>query len=175
MKNLYIILALISLFPLSVSAQDSSREDSICKNIVNGAQTDSLVLNSFSFSFYHSKDAIERNYDYELYNKQRKLRMWSNEVNVFAYVSVLGIAFGGAMLFPDASLWIAIPAEVVIMGGIFIGTEIWANNLRNKADAIQESSMSIIEIDYKYSLYVTHYSMNENYNLGLGIGYKYNF
>lgn len=169
-------MALISLFPVSASAQYSSREDSICKNKVNSVQVDSLVLNSFSSSFYYSKNALERNYDFELLNKQRKLRMWSNEISVWGYVSIFVVMGLGGWAAVDRpwSLLITIPLEVIVCGGIIIGSSIWANNLMEKAAAIHEFSVSIIDINNS-DLFISHYSMDRNYNLGLGIGYKYNF
>lgn len=177
MKNIYIILTLTSLFSLSANAQYFSLEDSICKNIVNEVQIDSIKLNSFSSSFYYSKKVLERNYDFELYNKQRKLRMWSNEVRVLGYASILGVMGLGGWLAVDRgwSTWITIPSEVIVSCGIGLISNNWSNNLRKKADAIQESSLSIIEISHKSNLYITHYSMNRNNNLGFGVGYKYNF
>lgn len=177
MKKLFIILVLASFFPLSAVAQYSSREESICKNTVKDAQTDSLALNSFSSSFYSSRNVLERNYDFELYNKQRKLRMWSNEVRILSYASMLAVMATGSWFAVDRgwSLWITIPTEVVICGGICYGMNIWANNLSEKADALQELSLSVMEINHNSNLCITHYSMGRNLNLGFGIGYQYNF
>lgn len=165
----------VSVFPLSVRAQYTLPGDSIDKSIVDDAHIDSIVSNSFSSSFYYSKNVLERNYDFELFNKQRRLRMWSNEIRILGYASFLGIVFGGPMLFPDASLWVLIPTETVIGCGIIIGSNIWATHLRKRADAIQESSISIMKINNKSNLYITHYSVNSGRDLGFGIGYKYNF
>lgn len=177
MKYLCIILLFVSFSTLSASAQYATPEDTISKNIVNDALTDSIVSNGFSSSFYFSKNVLERNYDYELFNKKRKLLMWSNEVRVLGYASMLGVIGLGSWLAADGnwSLWITIPVEVIIGGGICYGANVWANNLKKKADAIQESSISIMEINHRSNLYITHYSINGNNNLGFGVGYKYNF
>lgn len=176
MKKLYIILVLISIFHLSAVAQESPLEDSISKNTLYEAHIDSVALNGFSSSFYSSKNVLERNYDFELYNKQQKLRMWSNDVKILGYASMLVVMGLGSWLAVDNgwSLWITIPAEVVICGGICVGANIWANNLTKKADALQESSLPIMEIN-KSNLCITHYSMDRKYDHGFGIGYKYNF
>lgn len=175
MKYLYIILLFVSLSPLSASAQYVTLEDFIGTNIVNDVQTDTIISNGFSSSLYYTKNVLERNYDFELFNKQRKLRLLSNEVRILGYVSSVGFAIAGSMLFPDASLWILIPTEIVIGCGIIVGSNIWANHLRKKADAIQESLVSIMEINHNSHLYITHYSMKGNYNLGFGVGYKHIF
>lgn len=159
------------------NAQEYNVADTLISSEVV-VQSDSLVeeeLHRMSLSYYESKNTFDRNYSFELYNKQRRLRMWSNEVRILGYASLLGICFGGPLLFPDASLWILIPSEVVIAGGLIVGSTLWANSLKRKADAIRESSISILNIHNKSSLYVSHFSTALNQNAGIGIGYRYNF
>lgn len=177
MKKLFIILVLISFFPLSAVAQYSSQNDGVCKNLAIAAQKDSIALSCFSSSFYSSRNVLERSYDFESFNKQRKLRMWSNEVRILSYASMLAVIALGSWFAVDKgwSLWITIPTEVVICGGICYSMNIWANNLSEKADALQELSLSVMEINHNSNLCITHYSMGRNLNLGFGVGYQYNF
>lgn len=158
-------------------AQDFNIPDSI---IVSDTQILSdFALNqdlqSLSLSFYKTKISLDRNYDYEIYNKQRRLRMWSNEIKILGFASILGIAFAGPILFPDCSLAILIPTEVALDFGIVIGSFIWSKKLNRKADALSETSVSLININENSSLCFTHYSTSNCLNVGLGIGYKYNF
>lgn len=132
-------------------------------------------LQNLSLSYYNKNNTLDRNYSFELYNKQQRLRMWSNEVRVFGYAALLGVCLGGPFLFPDASSWILIPTELVIAGGIIVGATFWANSLKNKAAAIRESSISILNIHDKSSLYISHYTTEWNHNVGIGIGYRYKF
>ena len=174
MKKIYIILLLTIIANASAGAQVNMSDSVAVSESVELDTTLIKNLQSMSLSYYNSRNTLERDYNFEIYNKQRKLRMWSNEVRVLGYASFLGVCFGVPMLFPDSSLWIIIPSGVVCCG-ILAGTNIWANNLRKKADALRESSVSILNINAKSSLYIAQYSTEWRQTSGFGIGYKYNF
>lgn len=178
MKKLYLFFILIIISITSTSAQ--TQNDGLDSVVISDTlcEADSMQienLQSMSLSYYNSRKTLERNYNFEILNKKRRLRMWSNEVRILGYVSYLGICFGGPFLFPDASLWVLIPTEVVIGGGIIVGSNIWANNLRKKADALKNTSVSVLKINSNSSLILTQYSTDFCQYAGLGVGYKYKF
>lgn len=178
MKHIYISLLLIFFSITSTSAQTQN----VCSyGIVNSnilSESDSVKLEDLqymSLSYFNSRRTLDRNYNFEIYNKKRKLKMWSNEVRLLGYASFLGICFGGPLLFPDASLWVLIPTEVVIGGGIIVGSNIWANNLRKKADALKDTSFSVLKINSNSNLVITQYTADLCPYAGIGLGYRYKF
>lgn len=177
MRNIYIVLILSIMHISFVYAQDLNKYDSI-EILPASSKEDSISIKKYqvmSSFYYSSRNTFNRNYNFELYNKQRKLRMWSNEVRIFGYASFLGVCFIGPLLFPDTSLWILIPAEILVGGGILYGTNMWANHLRRKSDAIVETSISVLEIDSQSSLYVSYYNTKLSCIKGIGVSYKYSF
>ena len=123
MKRTFIILLLTIIGSLLASAQKLNVPDSIAvsKTMFEPDSVLTKNLHLMSISYYNSRKTLERDYNFEMYNKQRRLRMWSNEILVFGYACVLGVYFGGAMLFPDSSLWVLIPSETIVVSGILIG------------------------------------------------------
>lgn len=177
MGRLYIIIVLICLFGINAGAQNPTIEDSISNKKEQKEQTELIGLDCFSFSYYYSENVFERNYDFELHNKQRNLRMWSNEIRVLGYATMMvSMGFGSWLAIArDWSLWLVIPVETIISVGIGLGSDIWAKQIWRKADAIQELSVSIIEINPRPDLCIKDYSLKGNSNLGLGIGFQYKF
>lgn len=177
MKHFYIILVFVCLSFINANAQNDTLEDSGFNKKVGKAQTDSIVLDGFSTSYYYSKNVLERNYDFELHNKQRNLRMWSNEIRVLGYATTMvSMGFGSWLAIArDWSLWLAIPVEAIVVTGVGLVFDIWAKRIWRKADAIQELSVSIIEINPRPDLCIKDYSLKGNSNLGLGIGFQYKF
>lgn len=176
MKRIYILLVLSILSCVLANAQENTTDTLVVSGDVTVTESiDAEDLRRLSMSYYDLQNTLARNYNFELYNKERRLRMWSNEVKVFGCASMLGVLFGGAWLFPDASLWVLIPAEVVIGAGLVYGSLMWANHLEKKADAIRQSSVPLININENSKLQITHYSTDTNQNVGFGISYKHNF
>ena len=177
MKRLYLIFCLLFCLDVFSHAQNMKIYEGVDAS-EQALYNDSLVnqrSNSLALSLYNSLQALDRNYNYELMNKSRKLRMWSNEVRVLGYAFALGILFGCPYLFPDCSLWILIPVECVVACGALVASNILANSLKKKSEAIKESSIASWNINAKSKLCVTNYSTKRTRCLGLGIGFKYSF
>lgn len=172
------MISLITIISsLLASAQDLNVSDSITIDKTTIKQDSVLTQNLYlmSTSYYNSKLTLERDYNFELYNKQRRMKMWSNEILLFGYACVLGVYLGGGLLFPDISLWVLIPSESVVASGIIVGSTIWAKNVRNKAGALRESIVSMLNVNDRMDLYLTYYSTEWYRNTGFGIGFKCNF
>lgn len=178
MKKIYLffLLIIISITSTNAKAQNYGLDCSVNTDILSDCDSLKIEdLQSMSLSYYNSRKTLERNYDFEVLNKKRRLRMWSNEVRILGYASFLGICFAGPALFPDASLWVLIPTEVLIGGGIIVGSNILANSLRKKSDALNNTSVSVFKINSNSSLILTQYSTDFSKYAGLGVGYMYKF
>ena len=160
MKKTYFILILFFLSLMTAKAQDSLKTQDLGK---------------LPMSYYQSLNTLERQYDMEMFKKQQRLRMLGNEIQLIGYATAIGVIIGGPLLFPDCSLWILIPSETIIAGGIMVGSFMWAYNLKQKAEAIKESTISLLDINSNSSLYLAQYSAENTHILGYGIGYKIRF
>lgn len=166
----------ITIFCMNAYAQDSNQGDTLVTSMAafNDSTIEENSQRLSSIYYYNMGDkTFSRNYNFELFNKQRRLRMWSNEVRVLGYIMALGVALGGAWLLDDlCPRWLLISGGTIVIGGIMVTANVCANKLKNKADAIKEMIVPICALNKKTNLYITRYSTDLNHSIGYGIGYN---
>lgn len=162
-----------------LSTQAISSQDSVLYFSNDKFQLDTLKgddLPILTQSFYNNKNVLERNYDYELLNRKRKLNVLSKDMFVLGSVTTMAFSIGCGILFHDINcpMWISLPSFIVLGGGCAVAFVLYGLNLKKKSNAIHIASFPIYKVGHTGHLYVSHFNTDKTKN-GIGLSYKYNF
>lgn len=122
--------------------------------------------------YYEESQFLTHNYNYELLNKQRRIR--NQAIAVYSLGAALyGVAFlGGLNVTQGWSDWVAIPAltavSMVFLGGGFLLAEYF----NKKADALKVSSAYLIPVNSQKQIGFAHFTMtdcHERHAFGISI------
>lgn len=177
MKHIPVLLSLITLLCLQFHTFGQATGTGVPETSGQTGTTETYGLPSLSELYFEDAYTLDRNYEYQLYNKKRRLKMWA--VNTATISIALMIAGGVATVqLTTAYDWneaIAIPCGVVLsmtpfIAGLFLMRYLW-----KRADAIDVSAFTHIPLNNKVTLgfeamALQHKTSCSNYqSAGLGI------
>ncbi|MBR3855978.1 MAG: hypothetical protein IKM65_07475 [Bacteroidaceae bacterium] len=151
----------------------------------NGTETietmqDSCIaeLPMLSAEYYMNINSMNRAYDFEMQNKKRMLRMRAAEVEAVGVITTLGLYAATVYVATgtDVSMWVAIPCGVALTMTIPYPFFRWGKRLREKAAAIDASTVYLLDVNKNIKVGVSHFSCrNERTFSGIGLGIKTTF
>ena len=178
MKDLRIVL-LFSLFCLQsqiVAAQADLSDDTL--QLECDMFADSIQLPMLSSEYYQDMTFLAHNYNYEMINKKRKLKMWAGEVLTLGYITGLGIitTFSIVGVNNDWSMVTTITCGTVCFLASMFPFYIWNKRLKEKADAIDVNSSYLFPINKHLELGVASFcnTCDRSWN-ALGFSLRTNF
>ena len=152
MKNNIQLLLLFSvlLLPLRIFCQTTG---TVSQNASEQADTSVKELPSMSEQYFEDVYTLDRNYEYQLFNKKRRLQMWAFNT---ASISI-ALMLGGGILSVELSLmygwkdWTLVPCVLVSMTPLVAGMVLFRYLLK-RANAIDVNSLTYIPLNDKLSL-----------------------
>lgn len=144
-----------------------------------GSESDISVADiSLIEDFYANRASLNRSYEYELLNKQRKYLSWSKDIKILGYgvtLACLGVASAFAVTNHWSLSWY-LPTATAIGCGIIIGSLKWSQYYQRKAGAIEFLQIATVEINKSLSMAAYTLSGREMVRQpGIGIGLTANF
>lgn len=173
MKNVLIVL-LVLWMPFQVFGQTTSP---ISSEISDQSDTTVCGLPSLSEQYFEDAYSLDRNYEYQLLNKKKRLQMWAiNTVSIATAILVGGIFLSVELI--TRYNWkegVAVPCCVIIAMLPVLAGVILMRYLLKRAAAIDVKSLTHIPLNNRMSLgfgamACQHQSSCTNYqSIGLGI------
>ena len=152
MKHILKLLSLIALLCLQFHTFGQTEGTGVSET---SGQTDAAYsLPSLSEQYFEDAYTLDRSYEYQLFNKKRRLKMWAVNTATISIALMIGGGVGTVEL-TTAYNWkeaIAIPCGVVIsmtpfIAGLFLMRYLW-----KRADAIDVSALTHVPLNNKVSL-----------------------
>ncbi len=172
MTTLFLIIFFILPFISNAQTHDSISNKFECYDSAYCAQLDT-TSNLVSDYYTNYNYSLNRNYDYELINKKRKLEMWAEETKNIGFALGFGICIIGGCLAYDNnwSKWIYVPCGTVIFSGCILSSMYISKHLQKKADAINVSTIAQYNINNNFSVNAVHFSNSiDKSQKAIGIG-----
>lgn len=184
MNRIFVIVILLSL-TTTIVAQFSERNnmqdtlsyltDSNC--IVE--YSIETTLPSLALLYYNDSinNVLERNYDFQLMNKKRKLEFWATEMRTIGYITVLALCGinGWLAVEYEWNLWIDIPCCSIVAMGTVASFIYLSNFVKKKADAIKVVPLTEININDDTTVGAVMYvdDMQQSKSFGVQIKKKF--
>lgn len=109
-------------------------------------QPDNTTLPQLLESYYEQSSFLSHQYNYEILNKQRRMRKMANDIQIMGSSVILSISLIGGAISNNAgwSEWVYIPCATVVSLGTMSLLMTWSNHLKKKADALNVSSAYLL-------------------------------
>jgi hypothetical protein len=141
-------------------------------------QPDSIILPQLTASYYEQSTFLTHQYNYEILNKQRRMRRMANDIEVMGSSVILAMSFIGGGIANNAgwSIGVYIPCASVVSLGTMGLLIMWSDHLRKKADALNVSSAYLLPVGKSSKLGVASFAAHETSGpRAFGISLKTNF
>lgn len=159
MKYIRIILffSLLCLQSQNVSAQTDLSDDTL--QLKGDMLVDSIQLPMLSSEYYQDMTFLSHNYNYEMLNKKRRLKMWAGEVMTLGYITGLGIiaTFSIVGANNDWSTVTTTTCGTVCFLASVYPFYMWNRRLKEKADAIDVNSSYLFPVNQHLELGVASF------------------
>lgn len=156
MNRIFVIVILLSL-TTTIVAQFSERnnmQDTLSDLTDSNCVVEYSIettLPSLTLKYYNDSinNVLERNYDFQLMNKKRKLEFWATEIKTIGYITVLALVGinGWLAVEYEWNLWIDIPCCSIVAMGTVASFIYLSNFVEKKADAIKVVPLTEININ----------------------------
>ena len=188
MKIIKIIKIVCVLFTVCMSVMAKGQETDSLKNssatytnnsniTQQDSKSQSLVMN-----YYSDTNPFNRSFENDqLVNVQRRLRTTATLLQCSGFALAAGIMVAGNILAVNNEwpVGIFLPVEIVIVGGVIVGSIYSARVIREKADAIQVAPVYSYNVGKNVSVSAVGMGIStkryNNKKMGVGIGLAANF
>lgn len=162
---------------LNVMSYSQTNEKDMSDTLNFSNSTVEVEFPSLVNDFYATSFNWERNFDYELMNKKRRLEMRAGEIKTLSWVCCLAVICVNGYFAVEYgwNLWVYIPCGTVVTVGTIGAFFYWSNQVDKKAQAIDINGLASVPVGDKYSFELVSYQFdNNNQHKSLGIGLTYN-
>ena len=126
-------------------------------------QPDSTILPQLPASYYEQSSFLSHQYNYEILNKQRKLRKMASDIQILGSSVILSMSLIGGAISNNAgwSEWVYIPCATAVSLGTMGLLITWSNHLNKKADALNVSSAYVLPMGEKSKVGVASFTAHD--------------